>query len=155
MKSRSTSWNLSFIHCPNYLILDWANTAQNMKFSINGFFSKCDQIRRFLRIWSHSLKKSLMENFIFCAVKFCAITNQINYMRFSFYYSHLLMLWSSLSYRKLPPIFYTTFHQSKMILLLFFILLFFFIFSCFCWWPWYRHYILLNFFYMLSVAYIC
>ena len=30
--------------------------------------SKCDQIRSFLRIWSHLLKKSLTENFIFCAV---------------------------------------------------------------------------------------
>ena len=39
-----------------------------MKFSIKDFFSKCDQIRRKLRIWSHLLKKSLMENFIFCAV---------------------------------------------------------------------------------------
>ena len=43
-------------------------TAQKMKFSIKDFFSKCDQIRSFLRIWSHILKKSLMENFIFCAV---------------------------------------------------------------------------------------
>ena len=33
-------------------------------------FSKCDQIHRKLRIWSHSLKKSLMENFIFCSVLF-------------------------------------------------------------------------------------
>ena len=32
------------------------------------FFSKCDQIRTFLRIWSHLLKKSFMENFIFRAV---------------------------------------------------------------------------------------
>ena len=40
-----------------------------MKFSIRDFFSKCDQIRSFLRIWSHLLKKSLMENFIFCAVE--------------------------------------------------------------------------------------
>ena len=39
-----------------------------MKFSINDFYSKCDQIRSSLRIWSHLLKKSLMENFIFCAV---------------------------------------------------------------------------------------
>ena len=38
-----------------------------MKFSIMNFSSKCDQIRRKLRIWSHLLKKSLMENFIFCA----------------------------------------------------------------------------------------
>ena len=43
-------------------------TAQKMKFSIKDFFSKCDQIRRKLRISSHLLKKSLMENLIFCAV---------------------------------------------------------------------------------------
>ena len=40
-------------------------TAHKMKFSIKDFFSKCDQIRNFLRIWLHLLKKSLMENFIF------------------------------------------------------------------------------------------
>ena len=43
-------------------------TTQKMKFSIKDFFSKCDQIRRKLRIWSHLLKKSLMKNFIFCVV---------------------------------------------------------------------------------------
>ena len=43
-------------------------TAQKLKFSIKDFFSKCDQIGRKLRIWSHLLKKSLMENFIFCVV---------------------------------------------------------------------------------------
>ena len=52
-----------------------------MKFSINGIFSKCDQIRSFLPIWSHLLKKSLMENFIFCAVmsrkKSCRLRNVI------------------------------------------------------------------------------
>ena len=36
-----------------------------MKFSIKNFFSKCDQ---FVQIWSRLLKKSLMENFIFCAL---------------------------------------------------------------------------------------
>ena len=45
------------------------NTAQKIKICIKDFFSKCDQIRRELRIWSHLLKKSSMENFIFCAVK--------------------------------------------------------------------------------------
>ena len=40
-----------------------------MKFSIKGFFSKYYQIRRKLQIWSHLLKKSSMENFIFCVVK--------------------------------------------------------------------------------------
>ena len=43
-------------------------TVQKMKFSIMDFFSECDQIRSFLRIWSHLLKKFLMENVIFCAV---------------------------------------------------------------------------------------
>ena len=45
------------------------DTAQKMKFSIKDSFSKCDQIRSFLRIWSHLRKKSLMENLIFCAVR--------------------------------------------------------------------------------------
>ena len=45
------------------------NAAQKMKFSIKDFSSKCDQIRRKLRLWSHLLKKLLIENFIFCAVK--------------------------------------------------------------------------------------
>ena len=43
-------------------------TAQIKKFSVKDFFSKCDQIRRKLRIWLHLLKKTLMENFIFYAV---------------------------------------------------------------------------------------
>ena len=46
------------------------HTAQKMKFFIKVFFSKCDQICRKLRIWSHLLKKSFMENFIICAVEF-------------------------------------------------------------------------------------
>ena len=41
-----------------------------MKLSIKNLFSKCDQFRSFLQIWSHLLKKSLMENFVFCAVQF-------------------------------------------------------------------------------------
>ena len=36
-----------------------------MKFSMKNFFSKYDQARSFLRIWSHLLNKSLMENFFF------------------------------------------------------------------------------------------
>ena len=43
-------------------------TSQKMEFSIKNFFSKCDQIRRKLRIWSHLLKKCLMENVMICAV---------------------------------------------------------------------------------------
>ena len=44
------------------------NTEQKIKFSINDFFSKCDQIHKKLQIWSSLLKKSLMENFLFCVV---------------------------------------------------------------------------------------
>ena len=43
-----------------------ARTSQKMEFSIKNFFS--NQIRSFQQIWSHLLKKSLMENLIFCAV---------------------------------------------------------------------------------------
>ena len=45
-------------------------TAQKMAFSIKDFFSKYDQSRRKLRIWSHLRQNSLMENAIFCAVDF-------------------------------------------------------------------------------------
>ena len=39
-----------------------------MKFSFKDFCSGCDQIHSFLRIGSHLLKNSLMENLIFCEV---------------------------------------------------------------------------------------
>ena len=43
-------------------------SAQKMKVSIKDFFGKCEQIRSFLRICSYLIKKSLMENVIFCEV---------------------------------------------------------------------------------------
>ena len=42
--------------------------AQKVKFSTKDLFSKCNEIRSFLRIWPHLLKKYLVENVIFCAV---------------------------------------------------------------------------------------
>ena len=66
-----------YYHCYNLLIkfslivlssLLLFSLQKKMKFSIKDFFSKCDQIHRKLRIWSHLLKKSLMEKFIFFAV---------------------------------------------------------------------------------------
>ena len=45
----------------------YINTTQ--KNEVFHFSTKCDQIRRKLRIWSHLLKKSLMENFIFYTVQ--------------------------------------------------------------------------------------
>ena len=48
------------------LFLITLQVSQKIMFSIKDFFSKFDQICNFLRIWSYLLKKSLMENFIFC-----------------------------------------------------------------------------------------
>ena len=52
-----------------YIICRAAQKSHSRKneFSVKDFFSKCDQIRRELRIWSHLLKKCLMEN-NFCVV---------------------------------------------------------------------------------------
>ena len=45
-------------------------TKQKMFFNTD-FFSKCDQIHRKLRTWSHLLMKSLKENYIFlCSERF-------------------------------------------------------------------------------------
>ena len=57
-----------WVHVYPDLVSRWS-TAQNMKLSIKDFFSKCDQTGRKLRVWSDLLKKSLMENFIFCTVE--------------------------------------------------------------------------------------
>ena len=43
-----------------------------MKFRNEDFFSKCDQIRSFQRIWSHLLKKPLMELHFLCNYKKCS-----------------------------------------------------------------------------------
>ena len=58
--------NPKIIHGRDETVLE---DAQKMKFFIKDFFSKCDQICRKLRIWSHLLKKFLMENLFFCAVE--------------------------------------------------------------------------------------
>ena len=46
-----------------------SDTAQKMKFSFKVFFSKCDQIRSFLRIWSHFTEETLYRKlYISCSV---------------------------------------------------------------------------------------
>ena len=64
--SRLTPLIVDIFYCLN---IGHREHCTKMKFSIMDFFSKCDQIRSFLRIWSHLLKKSIMENFVFCAVR--------------------------------------------------------------------------------------
>ena len=63
----------NFNKVPNIAIF----TAQKKKFSIKDFFSKCDQIRSFLSIWSHLPKKFIMDNFIFWAVIKVTLDNVI------------------------------------------------------------------------------
>ena len=60
--------NIRAILKKKYLMFYLKFTAQKMKFSINDFFSICDQICSLMRIWSHLLKKYFMENFIFSVV---------------------------------------------------------------------------------------
>ena len=76
-EARPQTWRLTMrvhsslnIHLVEREVNFITNTAQKMKFSIEDFFSKYDQIRSFLQIWLHLLKKSFMENFIFCAVQY-------------------------------------------------------------------------------------
>ena len=68
-----------------------------MKFHIKDFFSKCDQICSFLRIWSHLIKKSLIEISIFCAVLSLLIQHLLFfYIKHSFFfinYMHSLYIY--------------------------------------------------------------
>ena len=67
---KTWSETLETVTKPNYIFkyYQFITTAQKVKFSIKDFFSTFDQIPSFLRICSNLLKKSLMKNFIFCAV---------------------------------------------------------------------------------------
>ena len=79
-----------------------------MKFSIKYFFSKCDQIRRKLRIWSYLLNKSLIENFIFCAAP-------IKHVRWSSFVRIIIIIVNLLSISNDPPAEKTTFKKPSLI----------------------------------------
>ena len=57
-------WHSSMV-LSNWVLQSGFTNHCQIQFSITDFFCKCDQIRSFLRIWFHLLKKSVMENFIF------------------------------------------------------------------------------------------
>ena len=61
-----------------------------MKLSIQDFFIKIVQIRSFKQIWSHLLKKSLMEKFIFCAKTF---SHQLKVLFLYTKYLKLISIW--------------------------------------------------------------
>ena len=79
-------------------------TAQKMKFYIKNFFSKCDQTRRKLRIWSYLLKKSLMKNFIFCAVTIIFLFMPKNVPSITSYFLHDCFIFF-FNYKKVSYIF--------------------------------------------------
>ena len=89
-------------------------TAQRMKFSIKDFFSKRDQIRSFQQIWSHLLKKILMENSNFYAV-IESLHLRLGFRRLTIadYFLHLMCLASTLSYN------HVLFDETKHLLKLF------------------------------------
>ena len=47
-----------------------------MSFSVKNLFSKCEDIRIKLRIYSHLLNKSFMENFVFYVVNIIGFTTE-------------------------------------------------------------------------------
>ena len=63
------SVNQSINQWINIFFLLIAYITEQKMFYIKDFFSKCDQIHRKLRILSHLLRKFLMKNFSFCAVR--------------------------------------------------------------------------------------
>ena len=106
--------------------LHTSGTEQKIKFFIKDFFSKFDQIRMKLRIWSHLLKKSFMKNFIFCAVwntRGNLINITIYYIILGpFYPAHLAAQWFGILENILPDMrqkfhllfkdYLTNFHNS-------------------------------------------
>ena len=80
---RLCAFNLGCVLAAEYFLANYCNmiknTFQKMNFSINHFFSKYDQLRRKLQIWSHLLKKSIIENFIFCVAKTRTFWGSVNF----------------------------------------------------------------------------
>ena len=68
----SERWTLNSLHC-----------IKDEIFHFKDFFSKCDHIRRNLRILSHLLKKSLRESLIFCAVLASVLRNPLFYRKWA------------------------------------------------------------------------
>ena len=88
----------------------WCHCTKN-EVSAKDFFSKCDQIRRKLRIWSHLLKKSLMENFIFCEV--CFPVSFVKFLKTPFLQNTSGQLLPAFASRKIECIHFYSCQPSK------------------------------------------
>ena len=76
------------------LIIIIHSVQKKMKFPVKDIFSKCDQMPSFLRIWSHLLKKSLMENYIFCAVSVSSAEAECSWVGTDAVLSSVAHIWS-------------------------------------------------------------
>ena len=62
------NWTKGCKSCQHFMLIgSYKEQFLHWALHKNEISTKCDQIYRKLQIWSHLLKKSLMENFIFCA----------------------------------------------------------------------------------------
>ena len=59
---KTYSYRNQFMSIDNYPIS--YSTVEKVKFYVKDFLSKYDKIHKKLRIWSHLLRNSLMENFV-------------------------------------------------------------------------------------------
>ena len=87
-----------------------ANTIhKKFKFSINNFFS-------FLRFWSHLIKKSLIENLMFCIVTCCRLINGTENgntnTEWNKWLTHLKCLKTSLSHKSLLSNLFCYFYEN-------------------------------------------
>ena len=60
--------------------IGFISTAQKLTFSIKDFLSNCDQMSSFVRIFSHLMKKFLMENIIFVQ---CSLRDPIHVQEYN------------------------------------------------------------------------
>ena len=101
----------------------YSHCIKNMVF-IKDFFSKCDQIRSSLQIWSHLRKKSLIENFIFLCSECLWNKERIMYItwKYSSYSSYCKSLYSRKYLTPFQPMFhfYTPWNIRKPLVLWYF-----------------------------------
>ena len=95
------------------LCVELVSLHKKMKFSIKDFFSKCHQIRRKLRFWSYLLKKSLMENIIFCAVYISGSVLKCRIVSSNKYQSHIFDI-QPFIFELIPACFYPVTSSSNL-----------------------------------------
>ena len=84
------------------------NTAEKMKFSIVGFFGKCDQTTENCKIWSYLLMKSLTSSFLQQKLRECIgaqwVNLTVNKFVYLFFLPFMFLIFKTLPrYYPVPP----------------------------------------------------